>query len=174
MNGTRKIDTTVKFKNVLIHPIFLTKHIDLQSSDKQPVIPEMKDNKIILLKKKDKKKEMNNLASFMEKPYTSINSNLILDLTNIHNLIDIEKMLENKEFKTDLEFRYYFNLFIRKNLQQMSNVQFNLLISFLLNYFKNNDNINVKKMETIVNKWKNKKLEDKFMYNFIEYITKKI
>ena len=55
----------------------------------------------------------------------------------------------------------------------MSKVQFGILISFLLNYFKNKDNINQTKIENIVNKWKDKNLEEKFYYNFIEYIEKK-
>mgnify|MGYP006136684737 CR=1 FL=1 len=173
MNGDRKIGPSIKPDDFLIHPIFLTRLNNTTKTNQQPIVPEIKNNKIIFTKKSDNIKELNNLASFMEKPYTSVNSILILQLKKINNIVDIEEKLKNNEFKTDSEFRYYFNLFVRKNLRKMSKVQFGILISFLLNYFKNKDNINQTKIENIVNKWKDKNLEEKFYYNFIEYIEKK-
>lgn len=174
MNGTRKIGPIIKPNDYLIHPIFLARFQNSSNKNKQPIIPEIKDNKMVFFKKSEDNTEIKNLAEFMEKPYTSINSNLILQLKKINNLIDIENKLKNKEFKTDSEFRYYFNLFIRKNLKKMSLVQYNILLSFLLDYFKSNYNIEKKKLEIIVNKWKDKDLENNFYYNFIEYIEKKI
>ena len=56
----------------------------------------------------------------------------------------------------------------------MSSVQFNILLSFLLDYLKKNNNIEKKKLEKIFNKWKDKNLENNFYYNFLEYIEKKI
>lgn len=174
MNGDRKLGKSIKQNNSLIHPIFLTKLTNITKDNLQPIVPKMKDNKFIYLKKSDSKKENNDLVSFMEKPYTSVNSSLVLQLKNINNLVDIEELMKNKGFKTDFEFRFYFNLFVRKNLRKQSTSQFNILIEFLLNYFKDNNNLNKKKMETIVNKWKSKNLENNFYYNFIEYIEKKI
>merc|ERR1711935_306044 len=114
MNGDRKIGPSIKPNDFLIHPIFLTRLKNTTETNQHPVVPEIKNNKMIFTKKSDNKKELNNLASFMEKPYTSLNSTLILQLKKINNIVDIEEKLKNKDFKTDSEFRYYFNLFVRK------------------------------------------------------------
>ena len=115
MNGNRKLNDD-KSENVMIHPIFLTTFFS--KDEKKPVFPVMKNNKIYMDVNKEKIKN-NQLAKFSEKPYTSINSKLILDLKKITNLVDIENMLDKNDFKTDFEFRYYFNLFVRLNFNKI-------------------------------------------------------
>ena len=149
MNGNRKLNDD-KSENVMIHPIFLTTFFS--KDEKKPVFPVMKNNKIYMDVNKEKIKN-NQLAKFSEKPYTSINSKLILDLKKITNLVDIENMLDKNDFKTDFEFRYYFNLFVRLNLDKMSNIQLNLLEEFLIKYLKkNNQSLNSKKINLSFNK----------------------
>lgn len=170
MNGNRKLNDD-KSENVMIHPIFLTTFFS--KDEKKPVIPVMKNNKIYMDVNKEKIKN-NQLAKFSEKPYTSINSKLILDLKKITNLVDIENMLDKNDFKTDFEFRYYFNLFVRLNLDKMSNIQLNLLGDFLIKYLKkNNQSLNSKKINNIVNEWK-KLTKTNFDYKFIEYVENNI
>ena len=169
MNGNRKINN--KSENIMIHPIFLTTFFS--EDEKKPIIPIMKNNKIVMDVNKDKIKN-NQIASYAEKPYTSINSKLILDLKKITNLVDIENMLNNNQFKTDFEFRYYFNLFVRLNLNKMSNIQLNLLEEFLIKYFKkNNQNLNSKKINNVITSWK-KINQNNFEYKFIEYVENNI
>lgn len=166
MNGNRKLNND-KSENIMIHPIFLTTFFS--KDDKKPIIPVMKNNKIYMDVNKEKIKN-NQLAKFSEKPYTSINSKLILDLKKITNLVDIENMLDKNDFKTDFEFRYYFNLFVRLNLDKMSNIQLNLLEEFLIKYLKkNNQSLNSKKINNIINEWK-KLTKSNFDYKFIEYV----
>ena len=170
MNGNRKLNDD-KSENVMIHPIFLTTFFS--KDEKKPIIPIMKNNKIFMDVNKEKIKN-NQLAKFSEKPYTSINSKLILDLKKITNLVDIENMLDKNDFKTDFEFRYYFNLFVRLNLDKMSNIQLNLLGDFLIKYLKkNNQSLNSKKINNIVNEWK-KLTKTNFDYKFIEYVENNI
>ena len=169
MNGNRKINN--KSENIMIHPIFLTTFFS--EDEKKPIIPTMKNNKIVMDVNKEKIKN-NQLATYAEKPYTSINSKLILDLKKISNLVDIENMLNNNQFKNDFEFRYYFNLFIRLNLHKMSNIQLNLLEEFLIKYFKkNNQGLNLKKINDIIILWK-KSNKNSFEYKFIEYVENNI
>tara|TARA_B100000795_G_C22766770_1_gene426053 strand:+ start:470 stop:991 length:522 start_codon:yes stop_codon:yes gene_type:complete len=171
MNGIRKLNED-NSKNLMIHPIFLT-IVDQHEVKTKPIIPRMKNNMIIIELDKDKVKT-NQIAKYAEKPYTSINSQLILDLKKISNLVDIEIMLDNKSFKTDYEFRYYLNLFIRLKLDKMSNIQINLLEEFLIKYFKkNNQSLNIKKIKNIIKKWKEME-KPKFEYNFIEYVENNI
>lgn len=170
MNGNRKINNN-NFENKMIHPIFMTTFVS--ENDSKPIIPIMKENKIFMQINKDKVK-MKQIAKYAEKPYTSINSKLILDLKKITNLVDIENMLDNDKFKTDFEFRYYFNLFIRFNLDKMSNIQLSLLEEFLLKYLKKtNQNLNFKKINQIIVNWKNHS-NNNFEYKFIEYVENNI
>ena len=176
MNGIRKISQDLKPGDKLIHPIFLFQISNTSNETATATLPNIIDGKIHVLKIIDKEEQkLKQLVSYAEKPYTSFPSKLILDLKKITNLVDIENMLDNKVFKNDLEFKYYFNIFIRLNLTSLSKIQKKLLIDFLIKYFKNKStSLNFSKMEKIINNWKEKSKEQDFEYKFIEYVEKKI
>lgn len=176
MDGIRKIGNSTSFENSFIHPIFLTYYINKKDYKLQPIIPKMINNKLEVASREDKEKlNLKQLSNFMEKPYTSIDSNLILDLKKITNLVDFENKLKNNEFKTDNEFRYYFNIFIRKKLNTLSTIQMNLLVDFMVDYFKKiYNNTNKEKVSKLIEKWKVKEKTKDFNYKFIEYLDNKL
>lgn len=176
MDGIRKIGNNVEKNNSFIHPIFLTYNKNNNDYKVQPVIPKIINNKLEIASKKDKEKlNLKQLANFMEKPYTSIDSSLILDLKNLSNLVDFENKLKNNGFKSDNEFRYYFNIFIRKKLIKLSNIQMNLLVDFMIDYFKKKyNNVNKDIIKKLINKWNEKNKVNDFNYKFIEYIENKL
>lgn len=176
MDGIRKIGNNIEKNDSFIHPIFLTYNKNNNDYDVQPIVPKIINNKLEIASKKDKEKlNLKQLANFMEKPYTSIDSSMILDLKKLGNLVDFENKLKNNEFKSDNEFRYYFNIFIRKRLNKLSNIQMNLLVDFMINYFKPQfNNVNKEIIKKIINKWIEKNRINDFDYKFIEYIENKL
>jgi len=172
MDGIRKIGPDYSSGNYVIHPIFLTMIKNTSNDSYVPIVPIIENNTMITSKISDGEKlQLKQLVSYVEKPYISINSKMLLDLKKINNLIDIEDMLDSNKFKNDSEFRYYFNIFIRLNLNKISNIQLKLLNDFLIKYFKNKSkNINYKVINNIIDKWKEKKMENNFYYKFIEYV----
>ncbi len=176
MNGIRKISQDLRPGEELIHPIFLTIIENKGDETVSAALPHLVDNKLHFLKIMDKEeKKLKQLISYAEKPYTSFPSKLILNLKKINNLVDIENMLNSNIFKNELEFKYYFNIFIRLNLSSFSKIQNKLLIDFLIKYFKNKStSLNFNKMDKIIKKWKEKSKEQDFEYKFIEYVEKKI
>jgi len=166
-------------KKTYIHPIFLL-HVQSNTSKKlYPTEP--------YYNKKDNRYEFNYatdisydkisdqmLNSFMEKPYIPFTDEMILHSFKILNkIISLEKYYDyNKNNKL---FIFLFKIWMRTNITELEDkIQLQLISKFCKKLLKDkfNKNLDEKKIEIKLLKWKSENNEENFEYNILDYLLK--